>query len=263
MSLILRSIPRRFSSIRATTSSIRALGATWTPRADLTTFAAWSYASREPAFRDLYDAEGVGSVPLYADAAQGTYNDPLIKPEHVHDFEVGSSWHRGTLALTGNLFRMNFSDELSMPGNSTRDLGYAITGNAARSIHQGFVSGGTLRMAARRGTRLLLDGNATLSDNHFVEYSEFDELGNETRYDGKAIGFFPARSGMSAHGSGGRSATIGAATQLVGRMYLDNTEDRAGSIAPHAVLNLIGAYRLARAGRYAADVSVRVFNVAG
>jgi len=69
------------------------LGVTWTPRPSVTTFASWAYASREPAFRDLYDAEGAGSVPLYAvrDPANNVYEDPLIDPEHVSDFELGAS----------------------------------------------------------------------------------------------------------------------------------------------------------------------------
>jgi outer membrane receptor protein involved in Fe transport len=50
------------------------LGATWQARTDLQLYGAASTSQREPAFRDLYDAEGAGSVPLIVDG------EPLILP---------------------------------------------------------------------------------------------------------------------------------------------------------------------------------------
>src|SRR5262249_34581539 len=43
-------------------------------------------SGREPAFRALYDGEGVGNVPLMENG------EPLIKPEQVNDFEGGLNY---------------------------------------------------------------------------------------------------------------------------------------------------------------------------
>ncbi len=257
--------------------AIPRLGLTWTPREELNAYAAWSQARREPAFRDLYDAEGAGSLPLYRGAPAGLYDQPLIRPERVNDYEAGASWRRGELSLGANLFRMDFRDELVYAGQFNTDLGYPILGNAARSVHQGIelaarFEGGRVRLvqdpyaegtrALKRGAPLTLEGNVTLSDNHFVSYREVygTSPGDTVGYDGKAIGFFPSVMANLSARLRWRGATLGAETQTVGRMYLDNTEDAAGSIGPRTVLNLSGGYRFARAEGPAIELSVRLMN---
>src|SRR5262249_32085809 len=114
------------------------LGITWTPREAVSAFASWSYSSREPALRNLYDGESPGSVPLYRtiDVAAGIYEDPYVTPEHVSDFEAGGAWARRDASLGLNLFRMDFRDEL-VDFQFNTDLGYYTPANAARSVHQG------------------------------------------------------------------------------------------------------------------------------
>jgi len=236
------------------------IGLSWAPRQDFTTFVAWSYSRREPSFRDLYDAEGGSSLPLYQGAASGIYDQPLIRPERVHDFEGGAAWQRGRTALSANLFRMDFRDELVYAGQFNTDLGYPILGNAARSVHQGIELAGRFEDQPAGGTGVTLDANATLSDNHFVEYREFYDPSTVVRYDGNRLPFFPGIVGNLAARLGWRGATAGAEIQHAGRIYLDNTETLAGSIRPRSVLNLSGGYRLARAEGPAVELSLRVFN---
>jgi iron complex outermembrane receptor protein len=234
------------------------LGLTWTPRAGLMVFGGWAYSRREPAFRDLYDAEGAGSVPLIADG------EPLIRPERVNDFEVGASWSatgaRGERSMTLNLFRMDFEDELVFAGQFNTDLGYPTVGNAARSVHQGVEFAGRATMPLGEWSAVL-DLNATLSDNHFVRYREVfgTSPGDTVRYDGNAIGFFPAVLGNAIARVGWRGATLGAEIQHAGRIYLDNTEDRVASVAPRTVVSLVGGYRAAIGG-VGAEISLRVLN---
>jgi iron complex outermembrane receptor protein len=236
------------------------LGVTWTPRANLIAFAAWSHSRREPSFRDLYDAEGTGSVPLFQGAATGTYGEPLIRPERVHDFEAGATWRRAGGSVTANLHRMDFRDELVYAGQFNTDLGYPVLGNAARSVHQGIELTGRWEQRVGVGVGVALDANTTLSDNHFVRYREVVDAANEISYDGNRIGFFPAVLGNLAARVGWRGASLGAEAQHVGRIYLDNTEDRSGSTRPFTVLHLSGGYRLARPGRPAVELTARLFN---
>jgi len=241
------------------------LGLTFTPRPSLNAFASWAYSAREPAFRDLYDGEGPGNVPNFQ-IVSGVpdYGQPLVRPEQVNDFELGATWKGSALSASANLFRMNFSDELVYSGQFNTDLGYAVTGNAARSIHQGVEVAARVEGRPGGGPRVTLDANATLSDNHFVSYTEYAPTGDSTLVeqlieDGKAIGLFPAvlaNAGVRAEWSAFR---LGAEAQGAGRLYLDNSESRTASAAPRAVLNLSAGYHT-RLGTTHADLSLRVLN---
>ena len=231
------------------------LGLAWEPRPGLALFAAAGHSRREPAFRDLFDAEGVGSVPLIVNG------NPLIRPERVNDYELGLRWGReGQTRLGANLFRMDFTDELVYAGQFNTDLGYPILGNAARSVHQGVELAGS---AALGDPRLALDANATLSDNHFIEYHEVygTTPADVVSYDGNAIGFFPAVMGNLALRGGWRGANLSLEAQHAGRIYLDNTESKDASIAARTVLNLRSAYQFHVPGAGTAEAGVRIFNL--
>lgn len=231
------------------------LGMTWDRGGPWRLFAAVAHARREPALRDLYDGEGLGAAPLFANG------EPLVRPERVMDYEVGGGWRgRGdACAADLNLFRMDFRDELVYAGQFNTDLGYPILGNAARSVHQGM----EMSARARVGAALELTGNLTASDNRFVRYREVygTAPGDTVVYDGNTIGFFPALLGNFGARVRAGALTIGADLQHVGRMYLDHTEDIAGSIAPRSVLNASAGWQFAsRHGGPSAELSLRVFN---
>ena len=241
------------------------LGLTYAHSSSLSAYGSWAYAAREPAFRDLYDGEGPGNVPNFR-LVTGVpdYGQPLVRPEKVNDFELGASWRGATLSASAGLFRMDFGDELVYSGQFNIDLGYAVTGNAAKSVHQGVELAARIEGRAPGATRLTLDANATLSDNHFVRYTEYAPTGDSTlveqlKEDGKAIGLFPALLGNVGTRAEWSAFSIGAEAQLAGRMYLDNTESRAASAAPRAVLNLSAGYRL-RLGTARAALTLRVLN---
>ncbi len=254
------------------------LGARWNAGGKLSLFAAAGHSRREPAFRDLFDGEGVGNAALIVNGK------PLVQPEQLDDYELGVDWlglhDTAKIArLEANLFRMDFRDELVYAGQFNTDLGYPIIGNAARSIHQGIELSASWLMDRPEVSRafsaspatsylgqpftMAISANATLSDNHFVHYTEHygPTAADDVSYDGKAIGFFPAvMSNVDVRG-GWRGATLGLTTQVAGRIYLDNTESKDASIGPRAVLDLDGGYRLPLSGGGAATFGVRVFNL--
>jgi iron complex outermembrane receptor protein len=241
------------------------LGMTFTPCPSTTLFTSFAVSSREPAFRDLYDAEGAGSVPLYRirDTAANRYEDPLIRPEHVSDWEAGFAWRGARAAATVNLFRMDLRDELVYAGQFNTDLGYPILGNAGRSVHQGVELAARTRRALPGGLRLDVDANATLSDNHFVEYREAwgPDPGDVVSYDGKTLGLFPAVLGNLAARVGWRAITAGFEAQHAGRMYLDNNQDLLASIDPRTVLNATAGWGFAVGEASRAEFSLRVSNL--
>jgi iron complex outermembrane recepter protein len=257
----------RFDGIRFDQSydfALPRLGVTWTPRPSWNLFAAYAHASREPAFRDLYDAEGAGSVPLYRirDVANNVYADPLIRPERVHDVELGASWRGARESASAHLYRMDFRDELVYAGQFDTDLGYPILGNAARSVRQGVELAARARRDLARGFAIDADLNASFGDHHFVEFREqWGPLPSDAAvYDGNAIGFSPATLAHASLRVSRRGAWAGATLRHAGRIYLDSNESAAASIAPHTVLDLIGGVARRLGGGPELQVSLRVFN---
>lgn len=110
---------------------------------------------------------------------------------------------------------------------------------------------------------MALDGNATLSDNHFVEYHEVygTTPGDIVSYDGKALGLFPAVLANLAARLGWRGVTAGLEAQHAGRMYLDNNQDLGASTGPHTVLNASAGWSFPVGAGSRAGVSLRVFNL--
>jgi Na+/proline symporter/outer membrane receptor for Fe3+-dicitrate len=235
------------------------LGLTWTPGSNLTAFAAVAHSRREPAFRDLYDAEGAGSVPLFVNG------DPLIRPERVNDYELGGEWRRGLASVSANLFHMDFRDELVYAGQFNTDLGYPILGNAARSVHQGIELAGSAAWGApvsALGHRFGVTGNLTLSDNQFVEYRERygPTPADEVSYDGNTIGFFPGLlANLGVDYSFGRAA-LGMAARHVGRIHLDHTASRDASIGPHTILDVRAGFEIEGFGTRRTALGLRVLN---
>jgi iron complex outermembrane receptor protein len=245
------------------------VGASWQAAPTVQVYGSWSGSQREPAFRDLYDAEGVGAVPLYGhiDPATGAYSDPLIRPEHVNDAELGATWRAGAASLTANLFHMDFRDELVYAGQFNTDLGYPVVGNAARSVHQGVELDARMAFgAAAAGAQGAASGfdvsaNATFSDNHFIEYQEVygTAPGDTLHYDGNAIGFFPDVMANAAARWSWKRTSLGLEAQYAGRIFVDNTATDVNSIAPRTVLNLSAGQNVRVAGNRL-DVVVRLLN---
>jgi outer membrane receptor protein involved in Fe transport len=239
------------------------LALSWEPSASWQAFASYAYASREPAFRDLYDAEGVGSVPLYGhiDEAAGIYADPLVKPEHVNDYELGASWHAGGASLTANLFHMDFRDELVFAGQYDTDLGYPIIGNAARSVHQGVELAG----ASRDGSSAAWSWRSTATSR---SRQPLHRVPRELRPHARGPGGLrrqAARVLARAHGERRRARVVEGAEcsrrgAVCGRVFVDNTGTDANSIAAHTVWNAA----LSTAGHVAgahATLTLRGFNL--
>lgn len=241
------------------------IGLGWAPRTDLSVFGAWAYSSREPAFQDLYDGEGPGNVPLFenANTATNTYGAPLIRPEHVNDFELGGTWQGAGASASVNLFRMNFRDEIVYAGQFDTDLGIPILGNAAQSIHQGAELALALDRLVAARTHVLVNANATLSDNYFVHYREVYGLtaADTINYDGNQIPLFPATMANVTLALKRGGASLGCDVQYASRVYVDNTQSIVNSVGPHAIYGLSGALRFPLRGTTTIEVSARVTNL--
>jgi outer membrane receptor protein involved in Fe transport len=172
---------------------------------------------------------------------------------------------------------MDFRNEI-VPFGQIDGLGNPITGNAARSKHQGIEA----ELGYKHASGLELDGNLTWSENRFLDYREFVSAGVYNDYGGNAIALFPDRMANVTLGyrrGGSRAALTVVET---GRQYLDNSEDNRKNpslreapgyqhkfVEEHAVLNgaltldlarLVGSRAL---GQQALALDVHAMNLTG
>ena len=222
-------------------------GVNWNLNDRVSAFASFAYVQVEPILSELYRPDDPTSVPLFGrlDPANHIYEDPLVDPENVRDYEIGVGWKKEGAYARLNAFHMDFRNEI-VPFGQIDALGNPITGNAARSKHQGIE--GEIGYKHRSG--LELDGNITFSKNRFDDYKEFVSAGVYNDYGGNAIALFPDRMANVTLGyrrGGSRAALTAVET---GRQYLDNSEDNRKNAAlrdapgyqhkfveEHAVLN--------------------------
>lgn len=136
----------------------------------------YSRTKREPRLKNLYDAaeSSGGARPQFNRTSGGDFDfdDPLVTPEVLDDFELGfiTTFKRGSAAL--NLFWMDFHDEIVKRGGLDR-FGIPITGNADETVHRGIEV--AAEYAPARG--LSISGNISLSRNELDRFTLFDDAG--------------------------------------------------------------------------------------
>ncbi|HYQ96333.1 MAG TPA: TonB-dependent receptor [Candidatus Eisenbacteria bacterium] len=234
------------------------VGVNWNATERWNLFGSYAHTKTEPILSEIYRADDPTAVPLFrvVDVANHIYEDPLIDPERLDDYETGVGYRQGNsyFKLTG--FWLDFRDEI-VPNGRIGLLGVPITGNAARSAHKGIEL--EWGWTHRRG--LELSGNVSLSRNRFMEYLEYVDSTTVNDYSGNTIAGFPDRIANVTVGFRRGSARAALTVNEVGRQYLDNSEDnrkdpglRAAPgypkklIEEHAVLNGLLSFDIAGAG---------------
>ena len=95
---------------------------------------------REPRLKNYYDAaeSSGGAEPQFVQDISGNYDytQPLVSPETMNSFELGTIYSVPKLELNANLFFMSFADEIIKSGQLDR-FGQPVTGNVERTIHSG------------------------------------------------------------------------------------------------------------------------------
>ncbi|MDH7603595.1 MAG: TonB-dependent receptor [Melioribacter sp.] len=132
---------------------------------DWNLYFSFARVTREPRLKNYYDAaeSSGGAVPQFETKPDGTYDfsKPLVKPETMNNFELGSSYSKENFMASFNLFYMLFKDEIVKRGQVDR-FGQPITGNMERTIHYGFE--GTFSLKHNEIIELTLNGS--LSKNY-------------------------------------------------------------------------------------------------
>ena len=135
-------------------------------------FFSFARVTREPRLKNYYDAaeSSGGELPKFELNADGNYNfnSPLVKPETMNDFEVGTSFNNDFLSISLNLFYMLFENEIVKNGKLDR-FGQPITGNVDQTTHAGIEVSAILKVV--KGFEII--GNVSYSKNKISTGSLF------------------------------------------------------------------------------------------
>jgi iron complex outermembrane receptor protein len=208
------------------------LGVTLYPDQPVSAYASIALANREPRRTQLYDGgEGpAGATPQFEQQADGTFNyeNPLIEPEHLVDVELGGSVERRRYRLSANLFWMRFWEEI-VPSGAVDPFGVPRTGNADRTRHAGLELEGSVQLLPG----WTLSGNAMLARTRFVDFTEYQSLGDTTvalGRDGNPIAASPEQLANLRTSYTWRGLTAAINVQAVGRQYVDNSGGESASL---------------------------------
>ncbi|MCK6558309.1 TonB-dependent receptor [candidate division KSB1 bacterium] len=211
-------------------------------------FASIARTSREPRLKNLYDAAEASTpaswgavTPQFGLQPDGRidFDRPLVRPERLHDFELGLGYRRGEAHAAANFFYMNFKDEIIKSGRLDR-FGQPVTGNAERTLHAGL----ELAASAPLLPRWQASGNLMLSNNELKRHVVYDSEGTATRLDGNPIAGFPDVLANARLTYAGSSWLASLALQHVGKQYTDNFKSEENTVPAYTVVHASAGYRL-------------------
>ena len=131
----------------------------------LSAYASLGRAQREPARLDLLLGEDNATVPHDLEA---------VRPEKVLDFEAGLDLNTPELALTANIYAMEFTDEIALTGELS-EIGLPIRTNVDESYRRGLEV--DLKWQASERWALLHSSN--LSRNRIRDWTQFYDVYDE------------------------------------------------------------------------------------
>jgi iron complex outermembrane receptor protein len=142
---------------------------------NLTPYFSFSIASHDPYDDMIDDADDPNDIPrlevIDSTSTPIKYGDPLVDPERVYDFELGTNYRSEKLAVDFNLFWMEYHNEIVPDGGVNSD-GFPTVGNADRATHRGLEVSFTYSPMAS----LRIEGNYAYNDNWIREYDQNVEV---------------------------------------------------------------------------------------
>lgn len=216
-------------------------------------YASAAFGHREPGRSDIKELILDANMAAQSGVASKGVD---IKPEKMLDIEAGYEYSTADLALSANIYMMEYKDMLIETGRLT-DTGYAIKENVPRSWRRG------VELAAlwRELPWMELGANMTLSTNKILDYTAYYEMYdnmNDWNYLGQKELYFEstdilmspslvgaahvtfkpfARSAKSL-----KSAYVTLKGKYVGKQYYDNTSSDERSVPAYFVADLSVGY---------------------
>ena len=242
----------------------------WDPRHKA--YASAALGHREPGRSDI--KENIKNA-WWAAQAGVDGEDVSLKPEKMLDVELGYSYMSERLALSANIYLMEYWDMLLETGRLS-NVGYAIKDNVDRGWRRGI----ELAAGWQALPWLRADANLTLSMNQIRNYTEYvqhiDENWEpngkvtELTYGKTTMLMSPSLTGMARlafspwrgiASNSLKTLTLAVDGKYVGRQYMDNTMAESRSIPAYFVSNLALSYEVPMRGDDVLQFSFYVNNV--
>ena len=203
--------------------------------------ASFAIANREPS-RNNYKENVVYN------AETGEYSG-LPHAERLYDYELGYTYSHSRFALGANLYFMDYDNQLVLTGEYN-DVGAYKTKNVKDSYRMG----AELTAGVKITDWLRWDGNLVASRNKILNYHQYIDLyddqdnwnwvGQDSVVGTTTIAFSPSITAASlfTFNVAGFMATV--QTNVVGKQYLDNTEDEHAMLRAYSTTNVNLQYQL-------------------
>jgi iron complex outermembrane receptor protein len=219
------------------------LGLNYNMTEEWNAYVSFGYTSREPRLRNLYAAEDAyfGALPAFeADTAGGTtrynFRKPIAEPEQLLNLELGVGFREQGLQVNGNVYWMEFTDELVKSGQ-VDIFGNPVYGNAPRTRHIGVEMDAVVPVMEH----FTISGNASLSTNYIVTFSVVDSVSGGTVYrtslQNNAIAGFPGVTANLRFTYQVERSTASLVVKHVGAFYTDNFQNATNRNDAYTVLN--------------------------
>lgn len=195
-------------------------------------YGSFAIANREPS-RNNYKEDG----------------DQKPLSERLYDYELGYTYSHPRFALGANLYFMDYDNQLVLTGNQSSTGAY-LTKNVKDSYRMGV----ELTAGVKITDWFRWDGNVVVSRNKILNYTDviteydpetWDWLGEKTiSMKQTTIAFAPSVTGMSLFTFDIAGFTAGIQTNVCGKQYLDNTENKSAMLKAYTTTNLNLQYQL-------------------
>lgn len=194
----------------------------------------------------------------------------LPKPEQLLNIEAGYEIRQKKWTALANIYLMSYQNQLVLNGQ-INDVGAYTRVNVDKSYRMGLELSGSVQ-----ATKWLnASGNVTLSRNKINRFDEYvDDYDNGDQkviaHNNTDIAFSPSLIAAMDLGfkpfvhfryGGLRTLELNLLGKHVGRQYLDNTSDRARSIADYTLFDIRARYTVAFKGQHALSFTLAVYNV--
>ena len=201
----------------------------------------FAIANREPS-RNNYKENVV------FDSSKNEYKG-LPKAERLYDYEIGYSYSSPRVSAGANLYMMDYDNQLVLTGEYN-DVGAYKTKNVKDSYRMGV----ELTVGVKITDWLRWDANAVVSRNKILNYHQYIDVydnqndwnwvGLDSVVGTTTIAFSPTLTFGSVFTVDIAGVTTTLQTQVVGKQYLDNTEDENAMLRAYSTSNLNVEYRL-------------------
>ena len=167
------------------------------------------------------------------------FANPETEAEKLYDFEAGIEKKAGKVSFTGNLYYMNYLNQLVLNGQ-INNVGEFIRVNSGESYRMGLELGALAQLSEK----VNLSGNLTLSKNENKNFKNETPEGIEILGD-TPISFSPNLIGnLLLNYNPNKKLSLGIQNQYVGKQFLDNTNNENLQLKDYFLTDFNAKYTL-------------------